>query len=158
MLFADFALAQRLEGCDASGNAECVQAYARRYPEVGALTLPVAGGYAMYAGADSPLTQAIGLGMSGPVTAVELDQVEAFYRDRGTAVHVEVCPLADSSLLALFAERGYRVEEYSNVLARRLGSDEPDTPVGSEVRVRVPLPDEAELWAQTVVELSLIHI
>ena len=76
MLFADFALAQRLEGCDASGNAECVQAYARRYPEVGALTLPVAGGYAMYAGADSPLTQAIGLGMSGPVTAVELDQVE----------------------------------------------------------------------------------
>ena len=150
MLFADLALAQRLEGRDAWGNAQCAQAYARLYPEVEALALPVAGRYAMYAGPDSPLTQAIGLGMNGPVAAADLDQMEEFYRARSTAVHVELCPLADPSLPALFAERGYRVEEYSNVLARPLRSNELDAPVQTEVSVRLPLQEEAELWARTV--------
>jgi GNAT superfamily N-acetyltransferase len=90
--------------------------------------------------------------MTGPVTAAELDQVEEVYRERGTAVQIELCPLADPSLLALLAERGYRVTEYSNVLARSLGSHEPDPPAESEVQVRVPLPEEAELWARTVGE------
>lgn len=152
MLFADLALAQRLEGCDARGNARCAEAYAVLYPHVGALALPVAGGYAMFAGAQSPLTQAIGLGMSGPVAAAELDQVEAFYRERDAAVRVELCPLADPSLPALFAERGYRVEEYSNVLARALSPDDLAAPARSEVQVRVALPDEAEEWARTVAE------
>lgn len=152
MLFADLALARRLEGCDSRGNAQCVREYARLYFDVGAAVLPIAGGNAMYAGADSPLTQAIGLGMSGPVTSAELNQMEGFYRDRGTAVQVEVCPLADPTLSALFAERRYRIQEYSNVLARQVGSVEPERLAQSEVEVRVPAPDEAERWALTVAE------
>src|SRR5579864_1926332 len=117
---ADLALAQRLEECDAWGNARCVSTLGALYPDVGAQVIPVAGGYAMYAGPDSPLTQAIGLGMNGPVTADDLERLEEFYRERGTATHIEVSALADQSLHALLAERGYRVEERSNVLARPL--------------------------------------
>jgi len=152
MLFADLPLAQRLEGHDARGNAACMEAYARFYPDVGALALPVSGGYAMYAGVDSPLTQAMGLGMSRPVSAADLDRMETFYRDRGTAVHIELCPLADPSLIALLNERGYRVEEYSNVLARPLDSYELEAPIRSEAQVYVPSGNEVELWARTVVE------
>jgi hypothetical protein len=105
---ADLALVRRLEACDAWGNARCVTALGELYPEVGAAILSVAGGYAVYAGPDSPLTQAIGLGMNGRVSAADVDQMEAFYRERDTDAHIEVCALADPTLHALLAERGYR--------------------------------------------------
>jgi GNAT superfamily N-acetyltransferase len=88
--------------------------------------------------------------MHGPVTAAELARLEEFYWQRGAPVHVELCPLADPSLPALLAERGYRAEEYSNVLARPLHPDETATAPSAGVHVRVPAPDEAELWARTV--------
>jgi GNAT superfamily N-acetyltransferase len=150
MLVADLDLARRLESADAWGNAQCIRAYAHRYPDVGATAAPVAGGYALYAGAGSPLTQAIGLGMNGPVTPEEVQQLEEFYRDRGVAVQVELCPLADPSLRALFDQRGYWVEEQSHVLARPVRPDEPDIATPSGVSIRIPRPDEAELWARTV--------
>jgi GNAT superfamily N-acetyltransferase len=152
MLFADLATAKRLEDRDATGNAHCVEAYAHLYPNAGARALPVGGGYAVYAGGSSPLTQAIGLGMSGPVAATELDRLERFYWERDVAAHIEVCPLADPTLHSLLAERGYRVEEFSNVLARPLSHDMPQASTQSGVQVRVPTPDEAELWARTVIE------
>src|SRR5579864_300148 len=118
---ADLALARRLEGCDAWGNARCVSTLGALYPDVGAQVIPVAGGYAMYAGPDSPLTQAIGLGMNGPVTVADVERMEEFYQTRGTPVHIEVsalaaghCQAADQSLHVLLAERGYQVEERSN--------------------------------------------
>jgi hypothetical protein len=147
---AELTLARRLEACDAWGNARSVSALAGLYPDVGAATMPVAGGYAMYAGPDSPLTQAIGLGMDGPAAATEVDRLEEFYRTRDTPVHVEMCPLADQTLHALLAERGYRVEERSCVLARPLSAGEPDGPIASGVQVRIPLREESELWVRTV--------
>jgi hypothetical protein len=150
MLFADHALARRLEGADAQANAAFAPVHARLYPDVGATVESVAGGYAIYAGASSPLTQAIGLGMHGPVRAAELARLEDFYWQRGATVHVELCPLADSSLPALLAERGYRAEEYSNVLARPLHPGETATAPSGGVHVRVPAADEAELWVRTV--------
>src|SRR5207244_2923253 len=46
--------------------------------------------------------------------------------------------------------RGYRVVENTNVLVRELKTGGFDTPAGTEVQVRRPAPDEAELWARTV--------
>jgi hypothetical protein len=150
MLFADHALARRLEGADAQGNAACAPVHARLYPDAGATAELVAGGYAIYAGATSPLTQAIGLGTNGPVTTAEMARLEEFYRQRGAPAHVELCPLADPSLPTLLAERGYRMEEYSNVLARPLRPGETVAAPSAGVHLRVPAPDEAELWARTV--------
>ncbi len=47
----------------------------------------------------------------------EFDRLENFYRSRAEPVRVEACPLADASLIGQFGKRGYRVTEFSNVMA-----------------------------------------
>src|SRR4029077_19122462 len=74
----------------------------------------IAGGFAIYCGAGSPVTQAVGLGLEGADSEEEFDRLEDFYRSRKEPVRVETCPLADASLVRHFGERGYRVTEFSN--------------------------------------------
>ncbi|MFY9569846.1 MAG: GNAT family N-acetyltransferase, partial [Blastocatellia bacterium] len=97
MLFADLALARRLETTDALAGVEFARAWARSSSYTGEVVLPVAGGYAGFGGVESPLTQAFGLGLNGPVTEVDLSALEEFYRSHGSAVNIETCPLADPS-------------------------------------------------------------
>ena len=80
----------------------------------------IAGGWAIFHQTDSPITQAIGVGMHGVVASAELDGLEAFYHSRGSAAIIDLCTLADASLLGMIQERGYVVREISNVLVRRL--------------------------------------
>ncbi len=129
-LHADFALAQRFEAIEAHGNRLCVEAAGRRNPAPGSCALNVAGGWAMFHTPDSPLTQALGIGMNGPVTAEEMNRLENFFCERGAAPQIETCPHAHDSLRQHLNERGYRVLEWSNVLTRRLspGSLEPAPP------------------------------
>ena len=54
------------------------------------------------------------------MSSSELDRLEHFFHSRGSAVVVELCPLADATLLAAFGDRGYRIVEFSNVLIRAL--------------------------------------
>jgi multidrug transporter EmrE-like cation transporter len=70
-LIADLLLARRLESTDAWVSLLSAQIHAQLYPGSGALAEPVAGVYAVFTGVGSPLTQAIGLGMKGPVTGVQ---------------------------------------------------------------------------------------
>ena len=135
LIFADLHLARRLEASDAV-NAACAA------PE----SLPVAGGIAAFAGAGSPLTHAIGVGMYGPVGAAELDRIEEFYRSRASSVNLDLCPLADPSLAELLGRREYRVVEFNNVLVRRIS----DIPLADD-RVRQAEASEGELWAETMV-------
>jgi GNAT superfamily N-acetyltransferase len=78
--------------------------------------------------------------------------MEKFYRAHKSAVNIETCPLADTSLLKLLNERGYQPIEYSNVLVRELTDDDsrawPDPT--SKVRVRRPALDEAESYSLLV--------
>lgn len=152
MLFADLALARRLETTDALAGVEFARSWARLNSFTGEVFLPVAGGLASFAGVDSPVTQAFGLGLNGPVTEADMAEMEEFYRAHGSAVNIETCPLADPSLLKLLNKRGYRPIEYSNVFARELTSDDsqgwPDPT--SQVRVRRPAEDEAESYSLLV--------
>jgi len=86
-------------------------------PQSGTAVDPIAGGFAIYCGANSPTTQAVGMGLDGPVSEEEFDRLENFYRRRSEPVRVETCPLADASLIGHFGKRGYRVTEFSNVMA-----------------------------------------
>jgi len=61
----------------------------------------------VYCGANSPVTQAVGLGLNGPVSKEEFDRLEEFYFSRKEAVRVETCPMADATLLEHYKERGY---------------------------------------------------
>jgi hypothetical protein len=147
MRFAGLDLARRLEAAEALNGAECAEAQQLLNPAVGATVRQVAGGSAIFVGAESPLTHALGLGMHGPVQPEELDLLEAFYHARGATVSVDLCPLADASLLELLGNRGYRATEFMNVLIRPLPGSEI---APAEVSVRLSNEGEEDLWASTV--------
>jgi GNAT superfamily N-acetyltransferase len=152
MLFADLTLARRLETAEAQWGVEYAEAQAHPHPESGATAEAVAGGYAVYAGAGSPMSRAIALGLNGPVTSEELEQVEALYFSRSAPAQVDLCPLADASLRELLSGRGYRLAEFNNVWVQELDGDESFAPPPPGVRVREAGPAEAELWARTVAQ------
>jgi hypothetical protein len=146
MTHAGLELARRVEAAEALDGVACADAYRRLNPGLGAAVLEVGGGFAIFAGVESPLTHALGLGMRGFVRADAMQRVEDFYRSRGAAVAVEVCPLADASLVELLGARGYRVTEFSNVLVRSLTGAEL-TPAEN---VRLAGMEEEHLWERTV--------
>ena len=151
--FADIELARRLERTEAQSNVDFIDARAKAFPDRGARWIEVAGAYAMFDGVGSPLTQTFGLGMFGPVTAADMDQLEEFFTSRGAEVFHEVCPLADKSVFRLFKERGYHPIEFSNVLYRPISADvRLHTSRNDGVRVRVIDDDEVDLWARTAFE------
>src|SRR5437763_1393544 len=106
MNFADASLARRIEAAEAAIARGCTAGY----PETAALEL--AGGRAIFAGADSPLTNAIGLGLHGPVSGAEISVLEGFFQRRGARVVIDLCPLADPGLIQSLSERGYRATEF----------------------------------------------
>ncbi len=134
--FVDLALARRLEASDTQTGMEYVSAFARRHPSVGAVVEEIAGGAALFAGVGSPITQAVGLGLSGPVSSADLDRLDGFYRDRRAAAQIVLCPFADSSFVAALGRRGYPLAEFENVLLRPIAPGEriPEPPQGIEVR------------------------
>src|SRR5215467_7832146 len=88
--FSDLSLSRRLERLEARSNAEFVEARANIFPDSGAQWIEVAGAYAMFDGAGSPLTQTFGLGVFDPVTNADMEKLEDFFRQRGAHVHHEI--------------------------------------------------------------------
>jgi GNAT superfamily N-acetyltransferase len=117
----DLALARRIELAEAHAAVNCANSLEQLPSGAAAAVERIAGGFAIYCGAGSPVTQAVGLGLDGAVSEEDFDRLEEFYRGRNEAVRVETCPLADASLVRHFGERGYRVTEFSNVMALPLG-------------------------------------
>jgi GNAT superfamily N-acetyltransferase len=149
MTFADLALAQRIEGAHAQCAVAAVPAQARLNPFRKPAVLRVGGGLAAYLGPGSPINQAAGLGLSGPVTAADLDKLEAFYRDRGVMAQVEICPFADAALPDQLCRRGFRLTEITSVLVRPLPGDPLPAPPGG-VTVEVVTADLVETWAKVL--------
>jgi len=147
--FADLDLARRLERTEARANAAFVDSRARLQPDSGACWIAVAGAYAMFDGVDSPLTQTFGLGVFESISDAHLDELEAFFTERGSDTFHEVSPLAGPELLARLAERGYRPIEVSNVLYR---PTEHAASTPTALVVRQTGPDEADRWARTSAE------
>ncbi len=143
-LLLSLELARELEFAEAEVAVCGAEAMQQLTPEVGTAVLQVAGGYAVYCGANSPVTQAVGLGLNGPVSAEEFDRLEEFYFSRNEPVRAETCPLADASLFALYRERGYGVTEFSNVMVRAIERGE-----------RWPEPEGVEIWKASRQEMDL---
>lgn len=150
MQFVDRNLAHRLESADANAGVAFARAHASLLPEVGATAQPFAGGWAIFAGVDSPITQAFALGLSGPVEEDEIARMEDFFNSRGAATNVELCPYADLSIIEIFNKRGYGMIEVSNVLVRPLMPEDAKQSFDGVVSVRHPEPHEAHQWAEAV--------
>jgi hypothetical protein len=154
-LVLDLALARRIELAEARAAVDGAESFERLRPGGGAAVERIAGGYAVYCGANSPVTQAVGLGLDGPVSEEEFERLEGFYRNRGEAVRVETCPLAHISLIEHFGRRKYRVTEFSNVMALPLqATDSPQAKLGPPAGVSIEKigKEQIDLWTLTVAQ------
>lgn len=152
MKFIDLNFVRRLETASAQSGKSCAEAAQKLNPQLEAATEEIAGGIAVYAGVDSPVTQALGVGLNGPVEDAELDRLEEFYRSRGAATAIELCPFAGIPLYEALAKREYRLMEVSNVLFRELSSSDkfPDPPPG--VTIRQAGSDDECVFTRTVAQ------
>jgi len=151
-LISDLDLARRLERTDAWVGLQSAQLSCALYPESGATTIPVPGGYAVFRGIGSPLTQVVGLGMSGPVTTADMEQMEGFFHNRGARAQIELCPLADRSVFRLLAARSYVPLDCSNMLVQRVRPEARTASAPALPPVHRCPPEEAELWARTLMQ------
>lgn len=146
MLFPDLTLARRLEFHEAWSSGEHARIQAQLYPETGAVSQPIAEGCAVFCGKKSPLSQVYGWGLSGPVLATDLDEIETFYRSRELRPRIRVCPLADPSLLQLLGERAYIVQDHMNIYAHQVDARVDDLPSPPDLRIQIATPEDARLW------------
>ena len=147
--FVDQALAARLEDTQAWRAVHYAQASQAHSKNNDGALLMVAGAPVIYGGAGIPVNRAIGLGMHGPLTVDDLETIENFYNERRADTVIDLCPLADPSLLRLLQMRGYHVRSWMSMLFLPL----PGAPVESNSALRITraTPDQADLWLATSV-------
>jgi len=142
LIFADLALARRIEKAEAINARACAPAHPH------SAVLEAGGGVAVFVGAESPLTHAVGVGLDGAVRETEIDAIEAFFRSRGAPVSFDLSPLADPGLFTSLGERGYRITEFNNVLVKPIAASE----IVFTPRVRRAIAGEHDLWAHVLGE------
>jgi GNAT superfamily N-acetyltransferase len=144
-MFADAALAARIDRAEGRFVASVAGALGARRPDLRTLIQPIAGGTSVYAGPNSPMNKVIGLGFDGPIDPEALEEVEREWRARDEAVRIELSILADASIPVMLSERGYHLHGFENVLGRPLGPEpDADDPRGVTVE-RLRKEDERTL-------------
>lgn len=154
MIFADLALAQRLERNEALNLADCALVMQRLQADTTAHVLPVADGYAIFTRPDFPINRAAALGLTTPVSAEDLDTVEDFYRGYGLPAKIDLCPLADRSLVDELGRRSYHFGMFYNVQIRLVAAEDANLAPAPGIRVAPVAPEDAELWAMTMARTS----
>jgi len=145
-------LARRIEWAEAQAGAAAAASLGKLKPAMGACVERIAGGWAAYAGAASPVTQAMGLALDGePVSNEEFARLETFYCHRNEPVRVEACPLAHATLFEQFGAARYRVTEFTNVMAQSVANVAPaQRPNANGIIVRHVSAAAVDLWTRTV--------
>lgn len=144
-------LAREIELAEAKAAVACAERLSAAHGNDAGAVAPTAGGYAVYCGANSPVTQAVGLGLNGPVSKEEFDRLEEFYFSRKEPVRVETCPMADGSLIEHYRERGYHVSEFSNVMVRPVEKSA-STALPAGIGIQKTADGEIDLWTLTVAQ------
>ena len=144
-------LAREIELAEAEAAVACARNVKTAKGEGAGAVATIADGYAVYCGANSPVTQAVGVGLNGAVSKEEFDRLEEFYFSRKEPVRVETCPMADGSLIEHYRERGYYVSEFSNVMARPVGKSA-DAALPAGIEIQKAAEGEIDLWTLTVAQ------
>lgn len=144
--FVSIELAARIDGAEARLSAAFGELAAARRPET-AFVAPIAGGVAVFAGPSSPVNKMIGVGFRGLPSPEALAAVEEEFRRRGAPLQAEVSTLADTAFTATLSRRGYVLQGFENVLGRRLGPADAQTPAGfADFDVRLVEPGDLDAW------------
>ncbi len=150
MILVDVALSRRLERAEGNACRELAEARAKLNPDSGATWQAVGGGCAVFDGIDSPITQCFGLGVTEPLTPQILDEVEAFFTERGSHTDLELSPLAGPSAMQLLCRRGYHPIEISSVMVGRTSTSARDLPAASATTVEIVA--DPKVWSQVSTE------
>ncbi len=150
IIFSDRVLSQKLERAEARSNAAFVEARAKMFPDSRAEWTEIAGAYAVFDGAESPLTQTFGLGIYEAATDDALEKIEAFFAKHDAPVFHEVSPLADTSILNLLNERGYQPIELTSVMFQPIEREiNLNSKTNPAVKTRIIKTGEEKIWART---------
>lgn len=149
MLFADIALAERIEAAECSLVTDSAAAIAKRV-EADVFVREVGKGVVAYTGPGSPLNKLIGIGFGGPLYKAELEAIELEFARRAAPLQVEVSTLADPQVAARLTERGYVLRGFENVLGRALGAQDSNI---SRTEIAVSRADDErdEDWLDAIV-------
>src|SRR5262249_24220542 len=127
-------------------------------PDIGVAIAQIGGGFAVYCGANSPVTQAVGIGLNGAVGTSEFAELERFFASRNGPVRGQTPPPLCPSLIRIFGKSRYRVTEFTNVMAMPAALTDlsnatkqrpPNDPSG-EITVERVSREDVGLWNRTV--------
>jgi GNAT superfamily N-acetyltransferase len=136
------------EFCDAIERAEvlglrcCIQNARSRFPQLQPAILEIAGGIAAFAGVNSPLSEAMGIGLSGRAGRCEAETLTSFYRERGAQPRVRATPYTDTEFIRALIALGYAPLEYENPLSADLAA------IASRRDERVREMRDAQEWSR----------
>ncbi len=150
MNFIDLDFARRVEMAEANAAKSCAEALRRLRQDFPVAIASIGGGIALFAGPDSPVTQALGVGLNGEVTDADLDRLTEFFISRGAPAAAEICPLVDMTLYARMAARGYQLIEVSDILYLTVADAKLPFEPAPGIVVRMAEPHELRLWTETV--------
>lgn len=150
-LCVDLNLAQRLERAEALANRRFIEAKQKAFPGTAATWIEVAGAYALFDTAHSPLTQTFGLGVFQTPTDDDFERIEKFFADHGAPVFHEISPVPDQALLGKLHERGYYPMELTNLLYRTI-DDSWTVETNPALKVRKIELDEHEAYSKLCAE------
>jgi GNAT superfamily N-acetyltransferase len=155
---SDRALAARIEAAEAATALALARALQQVNPKTVAAAEPALGGYALFGGVGSPMTHALGIGMTGAADEAAFDRMEEFFRSRGSASLIDLCPMADPTVIRMVHERGYHVIEFNNILVREvvaepvpeIGTREAFPVSGGGLHIEKVQRQDTETWANVV--------
>jgi hypothetical protein len=149
-VFASTDLAARIDAAEARLSSALGGIAVTHRPGV-AFVEAIAGGVAVFSAPSSPVNKMIGVGFEGLPAAAALEAVERRFRERGAPLQAEVSTLADPALVALLSRRGYALQNFENVLGRRIGAADATPPAASGFEIRPVEPEQLETWADVSV-------
>lgn len=148
--FASSGLVARIERAESELVRTGTEAARQRDAQGRALTVPLGGGVAAWAGDGSPLNKVAGLGFGPMPRDEELAAIEFAFDCRATPVRVELASLAEPELATRLVRRGYRFVGFENVLGLPL-AEAPPPAMPPGVEVLPGKPGDFGAWLDVVV-------
>jgi len=150
-MFADAALAARIDRAEARLCADIANFVAARRPDAGSTVTPISGGLAVYVSPSSPVNKVIGLALDCALDLQTLERIETEWRAKGEPVRIELSILADSSVGGVLTARGYRLHGFENVLGRALDGTHVEA-APADISVEVAAEDQRQVWMNIAVD------
>jgi GNAT superfamily N-acetyltransferase len=151
-LFADTALAARIDRAEMRLSMSIADTVSRRDPSARVLVSPIAGGHAVFAGQGGPANKAIGVGFGAVIDQAALDVIEQQWRERGEPMRFELATLADASLAPRLTACGYRVTGFENVSGRPIGVADTMPPLPPGVTIEDVPADHCREWVDVTLD------